>query len=1465
MDQAKRTVSSAVSSINKILGTIGVSLSVGYFASLVKASINAADAMNDLHLKTGLAFKDLAAFKLLADQSGSSVEGVATAVKFLSKYMVAHADELKTIGVTSKDVNTAMRQFADVIKDIQDPALRTALAVEVLGRSGSEMIPTLIGGAAAFDKAAERTQRYAKALEEAAPQADEFNNTMVELKLNSTVAWLHFTNALLPALNELAAAFNNSADEADGFKSAIEGMAQLVIESANQIGNFATLFSIAGQTLGAGAAQAMALAKGNVREAMAIGADWQNVVDKLLMGYDKVRVAAEKAKVSAGDKSIFRSAANDDKFMGGGNPALDAAARALINPDVGKALQKQKEDFDKFLADIQKATSTAQMNITDDERAKADMRIAIAMAEMAAKVDFAKLTEERKKAYVERFTAFSIAKTDEEMAKLAQNMEKSADAIEKRILRVGLGPAGNALADIKEAFDIKIYGTELEIKAKEKLIDATIRLAAAEAEFRNQQQANQDLSDSAQRLADVYGNVGAAIGGMTTSMVAFAQAQKNTFEEAVLAQVALANAQKNNNAEQIKQAQGLVAAAQNKSVYNQIKLYGDLASTAKGFFKEGTKGYKALEAAEKVYRVFQFAMAAKEAVIQALALLAPMKAAAANVASVPIVVAAEEAKSVAAGTTAAAIAAQSSPWTGLITMAAMIAALIAIGVKMSGSSAKGGDIAKQRQEAAGTGSVFGDASAKSQSIENSLKNLEKNSFTDLEYTNQMVDALRAIRNNIEGLVNLVLRQFNISGGIGNASGFGSKTTSPINYDPNNVMSLGMGGSGQNTFANQAASAGMWGLMATKVTQKLIDFGVVFLAQTLANIEAQGMLGNTYQDVATKTSKLLGLIKKTTVSENLGPLDAEFANQMTMIILGIRDGVLAAGKALGIFGNDLSNFVVDLGNISFKDMTGQQIQDQFNAIFSKLSDDMAKALFPAIVEFEKVGEGAFETLVRLARDYQIVDLVLKSIGQTFDQVGIDSIKARERLIELSGGIDDFISQAQAFAQTYMNAAERASPVLNAVLAELARLGISGVYTLDAFKNLVQSLDLTTEEGAALYAALMKLAPAFATAVNAVHDAVQSYFNLILEAQQFQFQMQQNIADLGAGGGGTGALVAMGNTLIEQYNNVTTTLKDKLAILNQLSGLVGQWVQQRMREIANERQAVTEASDAQLKILNEQLRLAQQWAGVLSSAKQMLDSMKFTTTNPLPTSGRLNLASIEVARLQQQLAVAAPEDRAGLSQKLLDALQKQLGLAQEFYQRPSPEYQAIYNDIIRQVTAIETEAQNNADEALRIQIEISALQEATVEQLKAIDAQIEAVNAQAIDWYQQIAAAGALVYEEMRKQAEADILDLADAAGQRDAIIAILTEINTKLGVPAPGFAEGLGYVPYDNFNARLHKGERVLTAQENRSYASGGNTITLSMPITIQGGSKSDADAIAAAVDKRVKQTLPYIKQQLKRA
>jgi hypothetical protein len=81
---------------------------------------------------------------------------------------------------------------------------------------------------------------------------------------------------------------------------------------------------------------------------------------------------------------------------------------------------------------------------------------------------------------------------------------------------------------------------------------------------------------------------------------------------------------------------------------------------------------------------------------------------------------------------------------------------------------------------------------------------------------------------------------------------------------------------------------------------------------------------------------------------------------------------SAATALGVDGAKavLDSFQVNLGKLSFKDLSGEEIQAQIEAVFSKLGDDLSAAVIPSITQFQKVGEGAFETLVRVAKEYQV---------------------------------------------------------------------------------------------------------------------------------------------------------------------------------------------------------------------------------------------------------------------------------------------------------------------------------------------------------------------------------------------------------------------------------------------------------------------------------------------------------------
>jgi hypothetical protein len=385
------------------------------------------------------------------------------------------------------------------------------------------------------------------------------------------------------------------------------------------------------------------------------------------------------------------------------------------------------------------------------------------------------------------------------------------------------------------------------------------------------------------------------------------------------------------------------------------------------------------------------------------------------------------------------------------------------------------------QKSQGTGSVLGDLTAQSNSIANSLATSTKYQASTLGFSDQMTRSLKSIDANITGLTGLLARQLSASTGIFDTSGLGLGSTSSKG---------GIGGAiAGMIFSPVGAIVGA--LMKKTVTTTLQDQGLSFGQQTVGDLVAGGVQGNTYQDVTQQTKKSLFGVTLSSKTKNItttGALDDDLGKQIQLIVGSLRDGILGAATVLGVEGAEaaINAFSVDLGKISLKDMSGEEMQAALNAVFSKLGDDMATAALPVIAEFQKVGEGSLETLVRLATDYQMVDAVLGSVGKTFGAVGLASLAARENLVGLFDSLDDFASKTSFFAQNFLSEAERLAPVQAAVTKELDRLGLQGIATKEQFKDLVLGLDVSTAAGAGLYAQLMTLAPAFAAVADAAND-------------------------------------------------------------------------------------------------------------------------------------------------------------------------------------------------------------------------------------------------------------------------------------------------------------------------------------------------------------------------------------------
>jgi hypothetical protein len=220
MQAAKRTVTDAMSGIESAvakakaaLGALGIGVGVGYFASLIKGSIDAADHLNDLSKSTDITVENLAGLSLLAKQTGTDIDGLAKAVDRMSVEIGKNPDKFRALGITAKDQLGAFKQLADLFNTLTDSQQRNALAQSVFSRSWAEIAPALSEGSQGIQDAIDKSRAMSGITKQMAEEADHFNDRLAELNVTLGHTRNQAVGELLPALNEIARAVEQAARE----------------------------------------------------------------------------------------------------------------------------------------------------------------------------------------------------------------------------------------------------------------------------------------------------------------------------------------------------------------------------------------------------------------------------------------------------------------------------------------------------------------------------------------------------------------------------------------------------------------------------------------------------------------------------------------------------------------------------------------------------------------------------------------------------------------------------------------------------------------------------------------------------------------------------------------------------------------------------------------------------------------------------------------------------------------------------------------------------------------------------------------------------------------------------------------------------------------------------------------------------------------------------------------------------
>ena len=229
-------IKSAMQSVDKLvnalpkIGLAAAAAGAG-LAILVKKGIDELDKLDEVSQKIGVTVESLSSLGKVAKIEGMSIDDLAGSLVKLTRTISeansgseAAAQTFKTLGLdpsTFKNSEDALLQISDRFASYRDGLNKTALAVDLFGKSGAGMIPFLNQGSDLIKQIRGELDLFGNASTKAAVEAAEFNDRMTKMNIVVSTIFEKFVSELLPTLNNFTQALFDAYKESDVLRNEI--------------------------------------------------------------------------------------------------------------------------------------------------------------------------------------------------------------------------------------------------------------------------------------------------------------------------------------------------------------------------------------------------------------------------------------------------------------------------------------------------------------------------------------------------------------------------------------------------------------------------------------------------------------------------------------------------------------------------------------------------------------------------------------------------------------------------------------------------------------------------------------------------------------------------------------------------------------------------------------------------------------------------------------------------------------------------------------------------------------------------------------------------------------------------------------------------------------------------------------------------------------------------------------------
>ena len=227
------------------------------------------------------------------------------------------------------------------------------------------------------------------------------------------------------------------------------------------------------------------------------------------------------------------------------------------------------------------------------------------------------------------------------------------------------------------------------------------------------------------------------------------------------------------------------------------------------------------------------------------------------------------------------------------------------------------------------------------------------------------------------------------------------------------------------------------------------------------------------------------------------IDEDVIRLLTQIFKNIGDSFVSLAEGLGADVQAIYDYVIPLTQLDLTGMNAEEINEAVTGFFSSLTDTMAEDLFGDIIkQYQEVGEGLFETAIRLVMQKEIILEALKMTGRAFEGTAQEAVDFSQALIEIAGDFEVLMDAFTAYHDAFFTDAEKQIQLYEKLTEAFGDLDLDLPDTRQGFRSLVEGLDLTTESGMETYVALLKLAEASGIYYDTLEDNLQA----IVDAQR-----------------------------------------------------------------------------------------------------------------------------------------------------------------------------------------------------------------------------------------------------------------------------------------------------------------------------------------------------------------------------